>query len=124
MERRETYATTGTRMAVRFFGGYGFEAKDATTRNPAMISYSKGVPMGGDLDCDQTAGRPGPCRGAARPDRGKPDRYRTGQRAGWMPRARPMSRSTTLASWSDGRGGRGRRQAAHRGYPVDVANAT
>jgi hypothetical protein len=49
MERKETYATTGPRMLVRFFGGWDFEAADATTRQPAAIGYSKGVPMGGDL---------------------------------------------------------------------------
>jgi hypothetical protein len=49
MERRETYATTGSRMIVRFFGGWDFEAKDANNRLPARIGYAKGVPMGGDL---------------------------------------------------------------------------
>jgi hypothetical protein len=49
MQRRETYATTGPRMIVRFFGGWDFEARDAMNRLPAAIGYSKGVPMGGDL---------------------------------------------------------------------------
>ena len=49
MERRETYATTGPRMIVRFFGGWDFEPKDAQNRLPAVIGYTKGVPMGGDL---------------------------------------------------------------------------
>lgn len=49
MSRRETYATTGPRMAVRFFGGWEFEAKDAKNRIPAHLGYTKGVPMGGDL---------------------------------------------------------------------------
>jgi len=49
MERKETYATTGPRMIVRFFGGWNFDAKDANTRSPAVVGYSKGVPMGGDL---------------------------------------------------------------------------
>ncbi len=49
MERRETYATTGPRMAVRFFGGWEFEPRDAKNRMPASIGYAKGVPMGGDL---------------------------------------------------------------------------
>jgi len=49
MERRETYATTGPRMIVRFFGGWDFGAADAQTRNPAVAGYRKGVPMGGDL---------------------------------------------------------------------------
>ncbi|WP_409334337.1 DUF3604 domain-containing protein [Bradyrhizobium sp. AUGA SZCCT0283] len=49
MQRRETYATTGSRMAVRFFGGWDFDQADAQTRSPAMTGYAKGVPMGGDL---------------------------------------------------------------------------
>jgi len=50
MERRETYATTGTRMIVRFFGGWNFEPVDANNRMPAAVGYSKGVPMGADLN--------------------------------------------------------------------------
>jgi hypothetical protein len=49
MHRRETYATTGTRLVVRFFGGWDFTPADAHTRNPAVSGYRKGVPMGGDL---------------------------------------------------------------------------
>jgi len=49
MQRKETYATTGPRMVVRFFGGWDFEQADALTRSPAMAGYTKGVPMGGDL---------------------------------------------------------------------------
>ena len=49
MERRETYATTGTRVIVRFFGGWDFEPQDAGNRLPAAVGYGKGVPMGGDL---------------------------------------------------------------------------
>lgn len=49
MARRETYATTGSRLIVRFFGGWDFDEADAQTRNPAFAGYAKGVPMGGDL---------------------------------------------------------------------------
>lgn len=56
MERRETYATTGPRMIVRFFGGWDFEEKDAHSRMPAVTGYTKGVPMGGDLT-DALAGK-------------------------------------------------------------------
>jgi hypothetical protein len=49
MERRETYATTGPRMVVRFFGGWDFTPADMHSRTPAFTGYTKGVPMGGDL---------------------------------------------------------------------------
>jgi len=49
MRRKETYATTGSRMTVRFFGGWNFTAEDIETRLPAGVGYAKGVPMGGDL---------------------------------------------------------------------------
>jgi len=49
MKRKEVYATSGTRMTVRFFGGWDYEAKDLTHRNLPKVGYAKGVPMGGDL---------------------------------------------------------------------------
>jgi hypothetical protein len=49
MERKEVYATTGSRMAVRFFGGWDYTAGDFKSRSPAFQGYRKGVPMGGDL---------------------------------------------------------------------------
>jgi hypothetical protein len=48
MMRRETYATSGPHMIVRFFGGYDFSPADAKTRT-AVAGYAKGVPMGADL---------------------------------------------------------------------------
>lgn len=49
MERKETYATTGSRMMVRFFGGWDYTEQDLASRQPAFAGYSKGVPMGGEL---------------------------------------------------------------------------
>lgn len=49
MQRRETYGTTGSRLIVRFFGGWDYQPEDAHNRLPAAIGYAKGVPMGGDL---------------------------------------------------------------------------
>ncbi|MFN3231093.1 MAG: DUF3604 domain-containing protein [Alphaproteobacteria bacterium] len=49
MKRREVYATTGSRITVRFFGGFDYQDGDA--ERPAWLdtAYGKGVPMGGDL---------------------------------------------------------------------------
>ncbi len=48
-QRKEVYATTGPRIRVRLFGGYGFDDKDAHSKEIAEIGYASGVPMGGDL---------------------------------------------------------------------------
>jgi len=58
MDRKETYATTGPRMVVRFFGGYDFVEHDAISRWPAKIGYDKGVSMGGDLSVAQDGKSP------------------------------------------------------------------
>jgi hypothetical protein len=49
MMRKEVYATSGTRMTLRFFGGWNFGADDARARDVADTGYAKGVPMGADL---------------------------------------------------------------------------
>ncbi len=49
MERKEVYATTGSRMTVRFFGGFELEPEDAFAPDLAVPGYAGGVPMGGDL---------------------------------------------------------------------------
>ena len=49
MLRKETYATTGPRIPVRFFGGWEYTENDLRSRAPAFRGYEKGVPMGGDL---------------------------------------------------------------------------
>ena len=49
MRRKETYATTGTRMTVRVFGGWGYDETDIQRPDFASTAYLGGVPMGGDL---------------------------------------------------------------------------
>ena len=48
-KRKETFATTGPRIAVRFFGGWEFSKEDSFDPNFVDLGYSKGVPMGSDL---------------------------------------------------------------------------
>jgi len=52
-QRREVFATTGTRLRVRVFAGWDFEEDDVLRPDFAEQGYARGVPMGGDL-------RPGP----------------------------------------------------------------
>ena len=49
MERKEVYATTGTRLRVRVFGGWDYKAEDLVRSDFAAYGYKVGVPMGGDL---------------------------------------------------------------------------
>lgn len=48
LARREVYATTGTRMTVRLFGGWSFSARDFKG-DWVKAGYTRGVPMGGRL---------------------------------------------------------------------------
>ncbi len=49
MRRRETYATSGTRPELRFFGGWTYAQETCADGNVAATGYSEGVPMGADL---------------------------------------------------------------------------
>jgi len=49
LSRKEVYATTGTRLRVRVFGGFDFTASDIDRNDLAENGYKRGVPMGGDL---------------------------------------------------------------------------
>jgi len=54
--RGETFATTGPRMKVRFFGGF----EDTFTKDQSMAhAYEAGVPMGSDLPANSTGSRLG-----------------------------------------------------------------
>ena len=57
MKRREVYATTGSRIRVRLFGGWAFEPDDALNRDLAAIGYARGVPMGSDLPTRSGSGQ-------------------------------------------------------------------
>ena len=48
MKRRETFATSGSRLRIRFFGG-DLPEDVGTQDNPIALAYKRGVPMGSDL---------------------------------------------------------------------------
>ncbi len=123
MERKETYATTGPRMLVRFFGGWDFTSADANTRQPAVTGYKKGVTMGGDLSQAPSDASPSFLVAALKdPIGGNLDRVQIIK--GWKDGDDLKERVYDIAV-SDGRtiGSDGRCKTPV-GNTVDVANAT
>jgi len=49
LRRKETFATSGTRIRVRFFAGYGLDDVDVDDADVVQRLYAGGVSMGGDL---------------------------------------------------------------------------
>jgi hypothetical protein len=49
MKRREVYATTGSRIVLRFFGGWDYAPNSVYSPYFETIGYRDGVPMGGEL---------------------------------------------------------------------------
>jgi hypothetical protein len=123
MERRDTYATTGPRMVVRFFGGWEFVEADAHGRLPANTGYSKGVPMGGDLHSAPAGKAPTFLVAALKdPMSGNLDRIQIVK--GWIDAKGARQEKIYDVAWSDNRkpGADGKLPAV--GNTVDVANAT
>jgi len=58
MQRREVYATTGSRIRLRFFGGWSFDEDLASRPDYVEIGYREGVPMGGELHAAGTRQSP------------------------------------------------------------------
>jgi len=50
LKRKEVYATTGSRMAVRVFAGWDYDKDAVNSPNFVKLGYEGGVPMGGDLN--------------------------------------------------------------------------
>ena len=123
MKRKETYATTGTRMIVRFFGGWGFTMKDANTRVPAKAGYAKGVPMGGDLIQAPAGKAPTFLVAAAKdPYGGNLDRIQVVK--GWLDAKGKAQERVYDVVWSDGRKPSAEGKVPPVGNTVDVKNAT
>ena len=56
LRRRETYATSGTRLNIRFFGGWDYADGLPDRADWLQAAYAGGVPMGGDLPAQPAAG--------------------------------------------------------------------
>jgi hypothetical protein len=102
MQRKETYATTGPRMAVRLFGGFDFETADANASTLAKTGYAKGVPMGGDLRAAPAGKAPSFLVAAMKDSIGANlDRYQIVK--GWMDKDGKLHEKVYDVAWSSGR---------------------
>lgn len=123
MQRRETYATTGPRMVVRFFAGYDYEAADANSRSPAVTGYTKGVPMGGDLSAAPAGKAPTFLVAALKdPVGANLDRYQIVK--GWVDRSGKVQEKVYDVAWSGDRKPGKDGKLPPVGSTVDVASAT
>jgi hypothetical protein len=125
MQRKEVYATTGSRILVRFFGGWDFEPEDAHNRLPADVGYKKGVSMGGDLSNPPKGKSPSFLVAALKdPYRGNLDRIQIVK--GWLDAKGKTHEKVYDVVWGDANkrkpGADGKLPAV--GNTVDVANAT
>ena len=125
MQRKETYATTGPRMIVRFFGGWEFEPADGDNRLPAAVGYTKGVPMGGDLKAAPNGKSPTFLVAALKdPIGANLDRIQIIK--GWLDKSGQPQEKIYDVVWGDAEtrkpGGDGKLSAV--GSTVDAANAT
>lgn len=124
IKRREVYATTGSRIKVRFFSGWEFDETDI--HRPAMldIAYGTGVPMGGDLSKAKMGQVPKFLVMAAMDaDGARLDRIQIIK--GWMDKAGKLQEKVYDVAWSDDRKldkRTGKLPAV--GNTVDVENAT
>jgi hypothetical protein len=123
MMRKETYATTGPRMLVRFFGGWNFTDADAKSRLPANAGYLKGVPMGGDLPATSDGKAPSFLVAALRdPFSGNLDRIQIVK--GWLDDRGRRQEKVYDVVWSGDREPDANGKLPAVGNTVDVASAT
>ena len=98
LKRRESFATSGTRIRVRFFGGWNYPSDLHRSRDVVEAAYRSGVPMGGDLPAKPNQAkvprfrRLGHKRSQQRQPAERSKSSRDGQKAG-----RPTKRYTTLS---------------------------
>lgn len=123
MKRKETYATTGSRILVRLFGGWDFVEQDAMSRMPAGAGYEKGVPMGGDLR-NAPDGKSATFLVAAMKDPFSGNLDRVQIIKGWMDAKGDTHEKVYDVAWSDNRKPGADGKLPPVGDTVDVKNAT
>lgn len=122
-KRREVYATTGSRIAVRVFGGWDFKADEVERQDFADRGYRGGVPMGGDLTNGPAGKAPSFMIRALRDaDNANLDRIQIIK--GWLDANGETQERIYDVTCSDGRSIVERRCEKSVGSTVDIADAS
>ena len=124
MQRKETYGTTGTRITVRFFGGWDYAGDDVYRPNAVEIGYDKGVPMGGDLPARPAGARAPVFMAGALKDAWSGNLDRIQIIKGWVDESGERHEKIYDIACADGREIRNDRCNGDVGNTVDEANAT
>ena len=123
MRNKETYATTGTRMTVRVFGGFDYTESDVYSPDFVQLGYDKGVPMGGDLKAAATGKTPRMMVQSLKdPDGANLDRLQVIK--GWLDSDGKTQERIFDVACSDNRAIKERRCESLVGSTVDVKAAT
>lgn len=102
MKRREVYATTGSRIRVRFFGGWNYPANLVDRPAYLDVAYGEGVPMGGDLTAAPADAAPSLILVAAKdPDGANLDRAQIVK--GWLDGEGALQEKVHDVAWSGDR---------------------
>ena len=122
MQRRETYASSGPRIKLRFFGGFEFTESDAAG-DIADAGYARGVPMGGDLTAAPEGKVPTFLIAAIKdPDGANLDRIQIVK--GWVDETGEIHEKVIDVIWSDKRELNSDGQLPSVGNTIDLATAT
>ncbi|MBL4695548.1 MAG: DUF3604 domain-containing protein [Rhizobiaceae bacterium] len=123
MKRKEVYATTGTRLRVRVFGGWDFKPEEVDRADFAKTGYQRGVPMGGDLSHAPEGSAPVMMIRAIRdPDGANLDRVQIIK--GWVDSDGEGHEKTFDVAWSDDRKLKSDGKLPMVGNTVNVENAS
>lgn len=122
LQRREVYASTGPRITLRLFAGWGFTGEELYDADFAAQGYRAGVPMGGQLNgsCEETGQVSILVRASRDPMGANLDRIQIVK--GWMDQGEHRERVYDVAL-SDGRKVGEAGQVLEVGNTVDIQSA-
>ena len=123
MQRKEVYATTGTRLKVRLFAGWDFSDDEVARPDFVARGYERGVPMGGDLPQGNKDQAPTLMVSAQKdPDGANLDRVQIVK--GWLDEQGELHEQVYDVAWAGDRQPGGDGKLPSVGNTVDVAEAS